>query len=101
MGKLHIGSRLPKCKKKKLSLVTLSKEYIEKNFDAYLDFVAKLTEEDINNGATITFTLKGDIFFSEEDTQVTIPNEYLRIFFEDCVKDIYVEINSNSKCTQQ
>ena len=75
--------RLPKCRKKKLSLVTLSKEYIEKNLDAYLDFVAKLTEEDINRGATITFTLKGEIFSSDEDIQVTILNEYLRIFLED------------------
>ena len=75
--------RLPKCRKKKLSQVTLSKEYIEKNLDVYLDFVAKLTEEDINRDATITFALKGDIFFAEEDIQVTIPNEDLQAFYRD------------------
>ena len=75
--------RLPKCRKKKLSQVTLSKEYIEKNLDVYLDFVANIAEEDINHGATITFTLKGDVFSSDEDIQITILNEYLRIFLED------------------
>lgn len=55
----------------------LSNEYCSKNFNVLLHFYGVFTSEDILNGASISFSLDGQVFNADRDIELEISNIHL------------------------